>query len=162
MVITSQLITITYQGILSPPGGIWQDDYHPKRNNQTNITKLVIIDYEDGVFIQNIVGTPVGFRVYYPFMIFLMSISLTFVLSYITIILLISTTYIYIILRVTLLSIFVCYFASFSVLILTEYWFRFSFLSIVLLYSFVRLYFTITWKTWGRLGCSLIPSWKKN
>ena len=23
-------MTVTYQGILSPPGGLWQDDYYPE------------------------------------------------------------------------------------------------------------------------------------
>jgi hypothetical protein len=40
LVIASLLITITYQGILSPPGGLWQEDYYPNNTTQPKIRDI--------------------------------------------------------------------------------------------------------------------------
>ncbi len=127
LVIASLLITITYQGILSPPGGLNND------------------------------GTPVVYDLGFLFVIFLMTNTLTFVLSYLTILLLIPATYIFIILRLAFLSLFICYFASLVVLVPKITWLAVSSLSIVVLYLLVGVYFSR--KIWGWLGRLLIRSW---
>ena len=33
LVVATLLMTVTYQGVLSPPRGLWQDDYHPEANS---------------------------------------------------------------------------------------------------------------------------------
>ena len=32
LVVATLLLTVTYQGVLSPLGGLWQDEYHPEPN----------------------------------------------------------------------------------------------------------------------------------
>jgi hypothetical protein len=38
LVVSVLLVTIAYQVVLSPPGGLWQDNFIPGTNNQFNIT----------------------------------------------------------------------------------------------------------------------------
>ena len=152
LVIASLLITITYQGILSPPGGLWQEDYYLKGITQPEIRYLPVY-----LPIENVAGTPVGYRRGFPFRIFLLSNTLTFVLSYLTILLLIPAMYICIILRLAFLALFICYFASSIVLFPKTSCVEFSTVSIVVLYLLVGVYFSR--KIWGRLGRLLIRSW---
>ena len=151
LVIASLLITITYQGILSPPGGLWQEDYYQKDTTQPENRNSLDLRFED------LAGTPVGYRLGYPFLIFLMSNTLTFVLSYLTILLLIPPTYIFFILRLAFLALFICYFASLVVLVPKTNWLALSSLSIVVLYLLVGAYFSR--KIWMWLGRLLIRSW---
>ncbi len=161
LVIASLLITITYQGILSPPGGLWQEDYYPNNTTQPKIRDASgIPKHPGGDFpLEDVAGTPVGYRLGFPFLIFLMSNTLTFVLSYITVLLLIPATYIYSILRLAFLALFVCYFASFIVLFPNTIWVGISLKFIAVLYLFVIVYLFITRKIWGRLVRFLICLW---
>jgi hypothetical protein len=127
LVIASLLMTITYQGILSPPGGLWQDDFYPKGSIEPKNKDIIAKPYLFGngnTPIENIVGTPVSYRNFYPFTIFIISNSVTFVLSYVTILLLIAASFLYFILRLALLSLFACYFSALVVIIPTEDWMR--------------------------------------
>jgi hypothetical protein len=100
----------------------------------------------------------VGYRNFYPSTIFIISNSVTFVLSYITILLLIPASFLYFILRLALLFLFACYFSALVVIIPTEDWMRNSVLCVVLFSALVGLYFSITRKIWGWLGDLLMHS----
>jgi hypothetical protein len=123
LVIASLLMTITYQGILSPLSGLWQDDFYPKGTIEPKNRDIIAKPYPFGngnTHIENIAGTPIGYRNFYPSTIFIISNSVTFVLSYITILLLIPASFLYFFLRLALLSLFACYFSALVVIIPTE------------------------------------------
>ena len=86
LVVATLLMTVTYQGALSPPRGLWQDDYHPEANS----TLPAIRKFNSSAPIPNEPGTPIGLRKF-PFWVFLSLNSLTFMLSYSTILLLIPS-----------------------------------------------------------------------
>ena len=90
LVVGTLLLTVTYQGVLSPPGGLWQDDYHP----EANTTLLAIRKFNSSAPIPNEAGTPIDLRKF-PFWVFLSLNSLTFMLSYSKILLLILSQDIY-------------------------------------------------------------------
>ena len=69
LVVATLLLTVTYQGVLSPPGGLWQDDQIPG-TNQTNTTFLAVRKFNSSAPLENEAGTPIGLR-NFPFWVFL-------------------------------------------------------------------------------------------
>ena len=127
LVVATLLLTVTYQGVLSPPGGLWQDDQNPG-TTQTNTTFLAVRKFNSSAPLENEAGTPIGLR-NFPFWVFLSLNSLTFMLSYSTILLLIPTQHIYRIVRLSLISLSICYIVSLTVIIPTRFWELFWYVS---------------------------------
>ena len=125
LVVCTLLITVTYEGVLNPPGGIWQED----RSSKHGIYKFHAI----------IAGTPIGLRLL-PFWLFLASNSVTFMFSYVTILLLIPFEYD--ILRIAFFSLSFCYFASLTVIIPNPIWsyFPFIYVSLLLFFLFIAIW----------------------
>ncbi|KAK7848209.1 nadph-dependent oxidoreductase 2-alkenal reductase [Quercus suber] len=59
LVVATLLMTVTYQGLLSPPGGLWQDDYNPG-SDLPNATKPDYRRINETDYLQNIAGTVIG------------------------------------------------------------------------------------------------------
>ena len=116
LVVATLIMTVTYQGVLSHPGGLWQDDYYPEASR----TLPAIRKFNSSAPIPNEAGTPIGLRKF-PFWVFLSLNSLTFMLSYSTILLLIPSQDIYRIVRLSLISLSVCYMVSLTVIIPTRF-----------------------------------------
>ena len=148
LVVATLLMTITYQGVLSPPGGLWQDDYHPEPNTTLPATRK----FNSSAPIPNEAGTPVDLR-YFPFWVFLSLNSLTFMLSYSTILLLIPTQRIYRIIRLSLISLSVCYIVSLTVIIPTRFWDLFWYVSIALFLCIFLLNTSATCVAWSYKAC---------
>ena len=66
LVVATLLMTVTYQGGLSPPRGLRQDDYHPEANS----TLPAIRKFNPSAPIPKEAGTPIGLRKF-PFWVFL-------------------------------------------------------------------------------------------
>ena len=147
LVVATLLMTVTYQGVLSPPGGLWQDDQSPGAN-QTNITLPVIRKFNSSAPLENEAGTPIGLR-NFPFWVFLSLNSLTFMLSYSTILLLIPTQHIYRIVRLSLFSLSICYIVSLTVIIPTRFWDIFWYVSTGLFVCIFLLNSSATCVTWS-------------
>ena len=129
LVVATLLMTVTYQGLLSPPGGLWQDDYNPG-SNMPNATKP---DYrslnETAPYLQNIAGTAIGVRFYF-FWVFLLTNTLTFMLSYTIVLLIIPSGYV--ILRAALGSLSLCYITSLAVIFPTYFTYTYSVILVIL------------------------------
>lgn len=113
LVVATLLMTVTYQGLLSPPGGLWQDDYNPG-SNLPNATIPEYRRFNETTFVENVAGTAIGARVYF-FWLFLTTNTLTFILSYTTVLLVIPSGYV--ILHTALGSLSVCYIALMAVIL---------------------------------------------
>jgi hypothetical protein len=124
---------------LGPSGGLGQEDYHTNYYLMYKYLPPYYLPWDLPVII-------------------LVSNTLTFVLSYLTILLLIPDTYICIIIRLAFLALFICYFATLNFLVRDKNWVVSSsaLLSIVVFYLLVGVYFTR--KIWGWLGRLLIRS----
>ncbi|XP_050245968.1 ankyrin repeat-containing protein BDA1-like [Quercus robur] len=125
LVVCTLLITVTYEGVLNLPGGIWQEG----RCSKHGIHKSPAM----------IAGTPIGLRLL-PFWLFLASNSVTFMFSYVTILLLIPFEYD--ILRIAFFSLSFCYFASLTVIIPNPIWsyFPFIYVSLLLFFLFIAIW----------------------
>ncbi|KAK9999770.1 hypothetical protein SO802_019373 [Lithocarpus litseifolius] len=148
LVVATLLMTVTYQGVLSPPGGLWQDDYHP----EPNTTLSAIRKFNSSAPIPNEAGTPIDLR-NFPFWVFLSLNSLTFMLSYSTILLLIPKQLIYRIVRLSLISLSVCYIVSLTVIIPTRFWGIFCYVSIGLFLCIFLLNTSATCVAWSSKVC---------
>ena len=148
LVVATLLMTVTYQGVLSPPGGLWQDDYHPEPNTTLPATRK----FNSSAPIPNEAGTPIDLRTF-PFWVFLSLNSLTFMLSYSTILLLIPTQRIYRIVRLSLISLSVCYIVSLTVIIPTRFWDIFWYVSIGLFLCIFLLNTSATCVAWSYKVC---------
>ena len=113
LVVATLLMTVNYQGLLSPPGGLWQDDYNP----WSNLPNATIPDYrhfnETAPYLPNMAGTAIGAR-HEVFWVFLITNTVTFMLSYAIVLLMIPSGYI--ILRAALGSLSLCYIASMTII----------------------------------------------
>ncbi|XP_075636138.1 ankyrin repeat-containing protein BDA1-like [Castanea sativa] len=148
LVVATLLMTVTYQGVLSPPGGLWQDDYLP----EPNTTLPAIRKFNSSAPIPNEAGTPIDLR-NFPFWVFLSLNSLTFMLSYSTILLLIPKQRIYQIVRLSLLSLSVCYIVSLTVIIPTRFWEMFWYVSIAMFLCIFLLNTSATCVAWSYKAC---------
>ncbi|KAM3693091.1 hypothetical protein ACJW30_08G138900 [Castanea mollissima] len=147
LVVATLLLTVTYQGVLSPPGGLWQDDQSPGAN-QTSTTFPAIRKFNSSAPLENEAGTPIGLR-NFPFWVFLSLNSLTFMLSYSTILLLIPTQHIYRIVRLSLISLSICYIVSLTVIIPTRFWEIFWYVSTGLFVCIFLLNSSATCVAWS-------------
>ena len=131
-----------------PPGGLWQDDYHPEANS----TLPAIRKFNSSAPIPNEAGTPIGLRKF-PFWVLLSLNSLTFMLSYSKILLLILSQDIYWIVRLSLISLSVCYMVSLTVIISTRLWETFWYVFICLLLCIFLLNASATCVAWSYKAC---------
>ena len=148
LVVATLLMTVTYQGVLSPPRGLWQDDYLP----EPTTTLPTIRKFNSSAPIPNEAGTPIDLR-NFPFWVFLSLNSLTFMLSYSTILLLIPKQCIYRIVRLSLISLSVCYIVSLTVIIPTRFWDIFWYVSIGLFLCIFLLNTSATCVAWSYKVC---------
>ena len=130
------------------PGGLWQDDYLP----EPNTTLPAIRKFNSSAPIPNEAGTPIDLRTF-PFWVFLSLNSLTFMLSYSTILLLIPKQRIYRIVRLSLISLSVCYIVSLTVIIPTRFWDIFWYVSIGLFLCIFLLNTSATCVAWSYKVC---------
>nr|POE52436.1 hypothetical protein CFP56_52708 [Quercus suber] len=134
LVVTTLLIAVTYEGVLNPPGGIWQEDSSIHGIHKSHAMKPNLSFNKNATLPEKIAGTPIGLRLL-PFWLFLASNSVTFMFSYVTILLLIPFEYD--ILRIALFSLFFCYLASLAVIVPNPIWSCFPFISVSLLLIFL-------------------------
>lgn len=157
LVVATLLMTVTYQGLLSPPGGLWQDYYNPK-SNLPNATKP---DYRGSdatsPYLADIAGTAIGVRDEF-FWVFLITNTLTFMLSY-TIVLLVTPSG-YVILRAALGSFTLCYITSLAVIFPISFTYTYSLILVILFSVIYALSISAIRSTLHVSG--LIRSWKKN
>ena len=157
LVVATLLMTVTYQGLLSPPGGLWQDDHIPG----SNLPNATIPDYryfnKTAPYLPNIAGTAIGARFYF-FWVFLLTNTLTFMLSYTIVLLIIPSGYV--ILRAALGSLSLCYITSLAVIFPICFTYAYS---LVLVIMFSVIYALSIAAIRSRLHVFvLIRSWKKN
>ncbi|KAM3699066.1 hypothetical protein ACJW31_06G233400 [Castanea mollissima] len=147
LVVATLLITVTYEGLLNPPGGIWQDDSrrHGTHTYWSNAMKPHLYFNKNATLPAKIAGTPIGLRLL-PFWLFLASNSVTFMFSYVTILLLIPFEYD--ILRIAIFFLSFCYFASLTVIVPNPIWSCFPFIYVSLLLIFLL---TAIWLIKSRL-----------
>lgn len=151
LVVTTLLIAVTYEGVLNPPGGIWQEDSSKHGIHKSHAMKPNLSFNKNATLPEKIAGTPIGLRLL-PFWLFLASNSVTFMFSYVTILLLIPFEYD--ILRIALFSLFFCYLASLAVIVPNPIWSCFPFISVSLLLIFLL---TAIWLIKSRLlKCCMI------
>uniref|UniRef100_A0A7N2MME2 PGG domain-containing protein n=1 Tax=Quercus lobata TaxID=97700 RepID=A0A7N2MME2_QUELO len=158
LVVATLLMTVTYQGLLSPPGGLWQDYYNPG-SSRPNATKP---DYrglfnETSPYLQNIAGTAIGGSDL-CFWVFLITNTLTFMLSYTIVLLIIPSGYV--ILRTALGSLSLCYIASLAIIFPVYFLYTYS-LILVILFSVIYALTISAIRSTLHVSV-LIRSWKKN
>nr|XP_023899146.1 ankyrin repeat-containing protein BDA1-like [Quercus suber] len=81
LVVTTLLIAVTYEGVLNPPGGIWQEDSSIHGIHKSHAMKPNLSFNKNATLPEKIAGTPIGLRLL-PFWLFLASNSVTFMFSY--------------------------------------------------------------------------------
>ncbi|XP_030933509.1 ankyrin repeat-containing protein BDA1-like [Quercus lobata] len=158
LVVATLLMTVTYQGLLSPPGGLWQDYYNPG-SSRPNATKP---DYrglfnETSPYLANMAGAAIGGS-NLCFWVFLITNTLTFMLSYTIVLLIIPSGYV--ILRAALGSLSLCYITSLSVIFPIYFTYTYS-LILVILFSVIYALSISAIRSTLHVSV-LIRSWKKN
>ncbi|KAK7841852.1 ankyrin repeat-containing protein bda1 [Quercus suber] len=157
LVVATLLMTVTYQGVLSPPGGLWQDYYYPGSSLSNATHKPYRGFNETSPYLTNMAGAAIG-STFLSFWVFLITNTLTFMLSYTIVLLVIPSGYV--ILRAALGSLSVCYIASMTII------FPVSFLctyALILMILFSVIYALSLSAIRSTLHISvLIRSWKKN
>uniref|UniRef100_A0A7N2RB66 PGG domain-containing protein n=1 Tax=Quercus lobata TaxID=97700 RepID=A0A7N2RB66_QUELO len=157
LVVATLLMTVTYQGLLSPPGGLWQDYYNP----WSNLPNATIPDYrgfnETFPYLPNMAGTAIrGISLF--FWVFLITNTLTFMLSYTIVLLIIPSGYV--ILRAALGSLSLCYVISLALIFPISFAFTYS-LILVILFSVIYALSISAIRSTLHVSV-LIRSWKKN
>lgn len=156
LVVATLLMTVTYQGLLSPPGGLWQDDYNPG-SDLRNATKTDYRRLNETDYLPNIAGTAIGDRCYF-FYIFLITNTLTFMLSYTIVLLVIPSGYI--LLRAAVGSLSLCYIASMAVIF--PIYFTHTYALILMILFSVICVLSLSAIRSALHASVLIRSWKKN
>ena len=116
LVVATLLITVTYQGIISPPGVLRQDDPNPGTDgsNAENLNSDESTAASN-IFYSHKAGSAIGFK-RTPFWLFIVLNSATFMLSYTIIFQLIPPGYFYVMFQAALFFLYVCYFASWTII----------------------------------------------
>ena len=156
LVVGTLLMTVTYQGLLSPPGGLWQDDYNPG-SNLPNATISYYRDLNETAPLENTAGTAIGLRLYF-FSVFLITNTLTFMLSYTIVLLIIPSGYV--ILRAALGSLSLCYIVSMAVIFPVYFTYTYA-LTLMILFSVIYALSISAIRSTLHVSV-LIHSWKKN
>uniref|UniRef100_A0A7N2LXG0 PGG domain-containing protein n=1 Tax=Quercus lobata TaxID=97700 RepID=A0A7N2LXG0_QUELO len=151
LVVATLLMTVTYQGLLSPPGGLWQGDYNPG----SNMPNATIPDHRQ--LFNETAGTAIGGS-NLCFWVFLITNTLTFMLSYTIVLLIIPSGYV--ILRAALGSLSLCYITSLSVIFPIYFTYTYS-LILVILFSVIYALSISAIRSTLHVSV-LIRSWKKN
>ena len=108
LVVAALLITITYQVVITPPGGLWQDDYDPEINyNSSNLASQKTAHY---------VGTAIAQTTFDNFQIVATINYITFTLSVIMTFLLLPSGYISALFKMALVQLWSSYYFSLSVI----------------------------------------------
>ena len=107
LVVATLLMTVTYQGILSPPGGLWQDDYNPGTNESNTIAPNGKIDT---TLHSHEAGAVIGSKKTY-FWFFMLSNYVTSMISFTIVCQLIPSGYCYVMFQAALCFLYFCYFA---------------------------------------------------
>ena len=74
LVVTTLLIAVTYDGVLNPPGGFWQEDSSKHGIRKSHAMKPNLSFNKNATLPNKIAGTPIGLRLL-PFWLFLASNS---------------------------------------------------------------------------------------
>ena len=157
LVVATLLITVTYQGILSPPGGLRQDDPKPETDGFNAIAPVnpntEISDEStaaSNIFYSHKAGSAIGFK-RTPFWLFIVLNSATFMLSYTIIFQLIPPGYFYVMFQAALFFLYVCYFASWTIIGVSFFTaFLLVFVSALLYNIVVRMDFSSWRKRWHK------------
>lgn len=137
LVVATLLMTVTYQGLLSPPGGLWQEDYNPP-----NATIPEYRYINETAPLQDIAGTAIGVRVCF-FWVFLITNTLTFMLSYTIVLVVIPSGYF--ILRTALGSLSLCYIASMAVIFPIHFLYTYALILMILFFVIYALSLYAIW-----------------
>ena len=120
LVIAALFVTVTYQAILSPPGGLWQDDYKPETNQtlcnttaplKAGISHLGINQTHCNITAPHKAGTAIGLGGM-PFQLFLVFNFAVFMISITVLALLIPFENINNVFWALIFSVWICYFNS--------------------------------------------------
>ena len=138
LVVATLLITVTYQGIISPPGVLRQDDPNPG----TDGSNAENLNSDESTYPQEAV-----------FWLFIVLNSTTFMLSYTIIFQLIPSGYFYVMFQAALFFLYVSYFALWAVIVHVTYGPEFLYVLgiTLLLYNIVlRMDFSSWRKRWHK------------
>ena len=144
LVVATLLITVTYQGILSPPGGLKQDDPKPVTNHEFNtlapVSPYSTLTFQSTTtskkFYSNEAGSAECFEKP-PFWLYIVLNSATFMLSCTIIFQLIPSGYFYVVLQAALFFLYGCYVFSCTAIGVTYFPFFILVFVSTLLYNIV-------------------------
>ena len=158
LVVATLLITVTYQGILSPPGGLREDGPKPGTNHDFYTIAPVSPYSKNRVesttirekFYSNEAGSAECFEKP-PFWLYIVLNSATFMLSCTIIFQLIPSGYFYVMFQAALFFLYICYFASWTIIGVSFFTaFLLVFVSALLYNIVVRMDFSSWRKRWHK------------